>query len=435
MGATTTASEAATSTSSLHPTNPNSRTRVVHNSNRSFRTSLLQSGIKPFGSRLFKFPKVPYPPGSPELQAPEAVFDNCNVRQRQIGKVAIRLYEINSRSSISTRENFIPAQIHDLKTERESLHNASSYATTAELTQVQTHEQENVVSRDFATRSSTGPARKRKHIYYFAGGGFQNVASEDHWKLCAHLCHTMTSRGHPTTVSLVSYPLAPSSPASVTLPMLELFYYEILPSTPPSSYVGPPQTNGNGNAHEPHLALTRTKTRYFVPDEEIIFAGDSAGGNIALSLVLNVLAQNPRARVPSRIFLMSPVVDMRNVNPAMAATDKNDPLLSKRFVEDVARKYCGDNTDPADARVSPLLRDVTVLARRGITVDGVIAGYDVLGPDARLFREKCQAQGVTGEWLEWDKMIHCFPLAFSYKFLPESNEAIEWIIGRLMADA
>lgn len=230
--------------------------------------------------------------------------------------------------------------------------------------------------------------------------------------------------------------------------MLELFYYEILPSTPPNSLVdtksdtnGVEATNGvtpdagaNGNAHEPRLTLTKTTTRYFVPDEDVIFAGDSSGANLALSLVHNILSQNPRARVPSRIMLISPVVDMRNGNPDMAAVDKNDPLLSSKFTGEVARAYCGVETDPADPRVSPLLRDQTVLGRRGVTVDGVIAGYDVLGPDARKLREKCQAQGVSGEWLEWEKMIHCFPLAFCYKFLPESNEAVDWILRRLMAN-
>lgn len=430
--------DAASSTSSLHGASSaasttvdssSSLTRYVHKTSRSRRTALLQSSVKLISPRLLKFPpSVAAPPGSPELTAPESIFDTCNVRQRQIGKVAVRIYEVNARASRSTRENFIPAQIHDLKNEHQSKHNASSYESTASLRQIQSHEEQHVIARDFA---SSQERRRRKHIYYFAGGGWQTPPSQEHWKLAAHLAYSLTVAGHPTTVSIVSYPLAPHNPASKTLPMLELFYYEILPSTPPSSMV-----NGNGNSHEEDvtaLGLQTSKTRYMLTDEEVIFAGDSAGGNVALSLVLNILSQNPRARVPKKLLLISPAVDMRNNNPEMPAISKRDPVLGLATVQQTAGAWCAGTTDPADPRVSPVLRDMTILARRNVTVDGIIAGADVLGPDARILRDKCRAAGVRGEWLEWDKMMHCFPLAFSYGkgTVPEATEAVQWMVNRL----
>lgn len=420
-------------------------TRYIHRTKRSTRTAILQSSVRMIAPFVLKFPPTqPAPPGSPELHAPESVFDHCNVRQRQIGKVNIRLYEINARASRATRESFIPAQIHDLQPERQSTHSASSYEPTSILAQIQSHEKEHVTSRDFAANQT---ARKRKHIFYFAGGGWQTPAAQEHWKLAAHLAYSLTRAGHPTTVSIVSYPLAPHSPASKTLEMLELFYYEILPSTPPASIVIDGAVNGNGNGNgngdsngaskgmlgEDIAQLSLRQTRYTVQDEDVIFAGDSAGANVALSLVFNVLVQNPRARVPKKLLLISPAVDMRNNNPEMPALSKRDPILGKATVDQTAGAWCAGTTDPADPRVSPVLRNPTVLARRNVSVDGIIAGADVLAPDARIFRDKCRDAGVRGEWLEWDKMMHAFPLAFSYgkATVPEASMAVNWMIDRI----
>ena len=75
--------------------------------------------------------------------------------------------------------------------------------------------------------------------------------SPEHWKLCAELSHRLPH----STISIVSYPLAPNSPAKDSIPALEALY--------------------------PHLFPSATET-----DEEITFAGDSAGGCVVLGLVL-----------------------------------------------------------------------------------------------------------------------------------------------------
>ena len=438
-----------------------SKTRITTRSGRSLRTSILHTGIRPFGSRLIA-PKSESPGNAPDLQAPESVFDNCNVRQRNFKGLDVRLYEINARSSISTRENFIPAQIHDLRTEQNKRHEASVHETTEVLQQIQTHEDHNVISKDFGPLNA--PVRRRKHIYYFAGGGWQTPPSKEHWKLCAHLAHTLTTQGHPTTVTLVSHPLAPKIRAQTTLPTLERLYYEILPSTPPSSLrpvrSTEPLTNGttNGNlAPSPmspvlngspfpvspaidspisnDLALARTKTKYILQNEDVIFAGDSSGGNIALSLVLNILANNPFAKVPSSIFLISPAVDLRNTNPEILQAEKIDPMMSKKYIDSTAMAWVGNEEDKHRPEYSPILRDLSVLEMRGVAVNGVIGTADVLAPDAQAFMRKCSDTGIRGQWLEWDRQMHCFPLAFSYKYLPESNEAVDWMVGVLKEES
>ncbi|KAK3115447.1 hypothetical protein LTR53_005199 [Teratosphaeriaceae sp. CCFEE 6253] len=95
--------------------------------------------------------------------------------------------------------------------------------------------------------------------------------------------------------------------------------------------------------------------------------------------------------------------------PDIRTVAKHDPILRIPFINGTAKKWRGE-WDATDLRISPLYADFTPLARQGIKVHGVVGGYNILGPDANLFREKCNAAGVHGEWLEWDKQMHVFPL-------------------------
>jgi acetyl esterase/lipase len=117
---------------------------------------------------------------------------------------------------------------------------------------------------------------------------------------------------------------------------------------------------------------------------------------------------------------------MRNNNPDIDATDQKDSLLSRKAIEEVARGWMG-KWSSSDPRIFPILADLELLKRVNIKVDGVIAGYDVLAPDAVLFRNKLGECGVEGDWLEWEKQMHCFPLMFPYH-VREGIDAKDWII-------
>lgn len=396
-----------------------SLTEVTRRTQHSTRSKLLQTGIKPFGTRLIKPPKKPVKDLSPELSPPEEVFDHCNVSQRQLGDVQIRVYDLDVRSQ-DTRDHFIPAALADLKHEKDKSKVKSIYTDGEALRQVQTHESEGVVARDFAVKKN---APRRKQIYYFCGGSWQSPASREHWKFCAHLCEQLNKRGTPTTVSIVSYPLAPTTTASRAYKHLENFYHEILPSKDQDS----PGLSAQRSQND--LTLTRTRTRIIVPDDEIIFAGDSSGGNIVLGLTLLAISKDSNVRRPSSLLVISPAVDLRNQNPDMHDAGRKDPLMSLDFVSGAARTWVGQDLRLDDWLASPLLADLSLLA--GIRVNGVIGLKDVLAPDAVLFRKKCQQAGLSGEWLEWEKQIHCFPLAFSYGFIPEATDAVEWILNVL----
>jgi hypothetical protein len=45
-------------------------------------------------------------------------------------------------------------------------------------------------------------------------------------------------------------------------------------------------------------------------------------------------------------------------------------------------------------------------------------------------RGKLEEFGVKGEWLVWEKQMHCFPLAWTYG-LSEAKHGKDWILDLL----
>lgn len=190
-------------------------------------------------------------------------------------------------------------------------------------------------------------------LLYFSGGGFQSPPSKEHWKLCAALCSGLWEC---YSVSLVSYPLAPNSPASESLPALRKLLDKVLKDAETSK-------------------------------GSVTLVGDSAGGNVALSLAFSyakrLIEEGANPRLLKNVLVISPPVDLRNVNPAINKADRHDPVLTKGLIESVAAAWAGD-LPREGPELSPLLDDLGVIKRAGIRIHGAIGTYDVLAP-GKLF--------------------------------------------------
>lgn len=265
-----------------------------------------------------------------------------------------------------------------------------------------------VTKRTNAGAVSTHHREASRRIFYFAGGGWQMPAGPHHWPLLGELC----SRLPQTTLSLISYPLAPGCPASVSMPRLKTLYDTLME-----------QSAAN--------------------NERVIVAGDSSGGNIALSLVLWALASEAQGQPaskghPAAILAISPSTDLRHANADIQAAARHDPTLTVPFINSTAAAWCGggdehggrDRWTAEDPRVSPILARIEGLAERGIQIHGVIGTSDVLAPEAMVFMDRCCELGVKGKWLVWEGQMHCFPLAFRYG-LRECVQAVDWIVDVL----
>lgn len=252
------------------------------------------------------------------------------------------------------------------------------------------------------TKERAGPESKvkRQRIFYYAGGGWQTPANSEHWFFVAELAQQLHQYGY--AVTLVSYPLAPNSAAPTSFPAI-LKQYRTLMATAEKE------------------------------DEDVILAGDSAGGNIVLALLVNALLQDEEEGVKKptakAVMAISPSTDLRRQNADMYTLEKKDPILRIKFVVGTAKAWCGE-WSPTDIRVSPLYADVSVVQKRGVKIHGVTGRYDILSPDAILFREKCNQASIEGEWLDWEKQIHVFVLIFRYG-LREGREGKDWILDVL----
>ncbi|KAH7020362.1 Alpha/Beta hydrolase protein [Ilyonectria destructans] len=258
----------------------------------------------------------------------------------------------------------------------------------------------------------------RRRILYFAGGGWQMPPTDNHWAFCANLVCELPD----TKVTLISYPLAPKNPVSVAYPRIEKVYKELM----------------------------RQSTE---AGEIVVVAGDSSGGNLALSLVTWTLLtwMDETVKPPAAILAISPTTDLRHEAPEIKQMDKVDPILSHSFINSTASTWCpgpvaresSDATEPAvngyhprqdwsfeDPRVSPIHADLRPLVRHGVKIHGITGSYDVLAPEAVAFREKCKQAGIEGEWLSWHGQMHCFPMAYRFG-VKESRQAVDWIIQLL----
>lgn len=213
--------------------------------------------------------------------------------------------------------------------------------------------------------------------------------SSNHWRFIAEL----SKRIPDSVISLISPPLAPHSPAPVTIPHLVKLFRTLL-------------SNGR--------------------DETLSFAGDSSGGNLVLAVMLEVLKTRPEIKGPANLMLIAPAVDLRFTNSKIREVERYDPVLRLPIEIETAKSWA-DSWGLSDPRLSPVLADLIILKERHVSVHGLTGGYDILTPDTLLFRDKSQAAGVSGEWLEWEKQMHCFPIAFTYR-LPESVKGKDWII-------
>lgn len=233
-------------------------------------------------------------------------------------------------------------------------------------------------------------------LYYFAGGGWQMPPTAQHWKFCAELVRKVPG----LVVTMVCSPHAPHSPAVHALPQLDGFVASIVE---------------HGKA----------------AGEKIILGGDSSGGNIALSLALRCLMKEAPGPSPDAVLAICPSVDLRPMEcvDEIKILDKKDPVLKIRGHNDEADNWARD-LDRSDPSISPVQGDMGLFAAADVKIIGVTGGYDILSHDALKMLHKCEAAGVKGSWLHWDKQMHCFPLTFMYR-ISEAVEAKDWIAEQL----
>ncbi|HWH26001.1 MAG TPA: alpha/beta hydrolase [Pseudolysinimonas sp.] len=201
-------------------------------------------------------------------------------------------------------------------------------------------------------------------VVYVHGGGWVNEISPQHWHLAAQIAAEAN-----TVVTLPIYPLVPHGTSARVVDWI----------------VG--------------LILRDTERFGTTP----LLAGDSSGGQIALSAALR-LRDTHHVTLP-RTILISPALDLSWSNPRIPAVQPSDPWLATPGGKVLAELWRG-NDELLDPIVSPLSGDL-----EGLGPITLFTGTrDILNPDAHLLAKKAIAAGVDVDLYEAPGQLHVYPL-------------------------
>ncbi len=232
-------------------------------------------------------------------------------------------------------------------------------------------------------------SRKDVTVLFLHGGAFCLGSARTHRALAARICARSAARA-----LVPDYRLAPEHPFPAAL--------------------------------EDVLAAVRWLYAAGVKPGGLVIAGDSAGGNLALSALIALRdAGDP---LPAAAVCISPPTDLSGSSASIQDRAALDPMLSVESILPLRRAYIPDE-ECGNPLASPLLADLHGLPPILIQV----GTFEILYDDSVRFAEKARAAGVEVSLEVWDRLWHVFQSAAPY--VPEANRAIRRIGAFVRAHA
>lgn len=154
-------------------------------------------------------------------------------------------------------------------------------------------------------------------------------------------------------------------------------------------------------------------------NKRIIIMGDSAGGGLAISL--NMFFKKNNIKLPDKLILLSPWLDISMKNKKIDDYKSLDPLLDKEGLI-VAGRLWKDELDDCDWRVSPIYGDVKSI--NNLTT--FVGTSELFYPDIiELYKklDKSNNKLIVGK-----DMNHAYPLMP----IPEAKEALKIIVDTII---
>ncbi len=223
-------------------------------------------------------------------------------------------------------------------------------------------------------------ANDEKVILYLHGGAYHLGSVNTHRTLIARICKAARMRA-----LAINYRLAPEHPFPAALDDATSTYRWLL-------------------------------AEGFHP-ENIIVAGDSAGGGLSIATLISL--RDSGIPLPAGVVCLSPWTDLANTGDSIKNNIKIDYIFSDNL-EVSARLYAGDY-DLKHPLISPLYADLHSLPPLLIQV----GSDELLLDDSTRLAAHAQEAGVVVTLEIWEGMIHVFQgLAM---LLPESKQAIKRI--------
>ncbi len=201
---------------------------------------------------------------------------------------------------------------------------------------------------------------------YLHGGGYVSGSPESHFML-----GKLLSRASDSRVLLVDYRLAPEHQYPAQL--------------------------------DDAFAVYRALLDRGIDAKNIALAGDSAGGNLGLALMLRLRAMN--LPLPTAFVSYSPWTDLTHGGDSIAQNAECDTAIPVAMLAPLAAMYAGEN-DMRDPLISPLFAACEGLPPMQLHV----AQGEVLRDDTLRLAEKIRAVGGEVDCRVWKNVIHAFPV-------------------------
>jgi monoterpene epsilon-lactone hydrolase len=211
--------------------------------------------------------------------------------------------------------------------------------------------------------------RSKAYIFYLHGGGFLLGLNNLYRNFATLLAETCEA-----SVILVDYSLAPEQPFPTAL--------------------------------EESFVAYKAFLEKYNPSEQVVMAGDSAGGNLAISTLL--LCRENNIPQPSCAFIFSGWLDLTLKGKSLNENQKIDPILNANHLSDVVACYLGKREKPRHPLVSPLYARLQGLPPLFLHV----GENEILLDDTLDFARKAQKHGVKVKIEIGEKMIHIQPVLF-----------------------
>lgn len=226
-------------------------------------------------------------------------------------------------------------------------------------------------------------ARSEHVLLYLHGGAFVAETPTFHGAMLARICREARTRG-----LMLSYRLAPEHPYPAALDDCMAAYRWLL--------------------DQGHAA------------DHIIVAGDSAGGNLTLALLLR--ARDEGLPLPAGAVALSPLADFTFSGDSVRRNDGVDDMFSAPQMAALVPVYLAQAALRCHPHVSPVFGDYTGMPPLLL----VVGSTELLLDDSVRVAQRCPGAKL----LVWDGMPHVF---VGFDFLPQAQEATRRI-GSFMRD-
>ena len=223
-----------------------------------------------------------------------------------------------------------------------------------------------------------GKARVRSTLLYLHGGGYVACSPRTHRPISGHLA-TCGLR-----VFTPDYRRAPESPFPAAI--------------------------------EDGVAAYRGLLAEGVTPGQIAVAGESAGGGLALAVLL--AARDAGLALPSCAVLFSPWIDLDLTGGTWRTNARRDPMIRRASATALVRLYLQEAA-PQTPLASPLYADLSGLPPTLIHV----GEREVLRDDATRGAAQLEAAGVAVELKVWPVVPHAWQLFQA--FVPEARQSLD----------